>query len=274
MLGKLLKHEFHATGRVMWVIYVAMLGLSVMGRLALKGLDMVDVWPQPVRAMMMLVLVAWVLSLVIGGVATVVLLVKRFHKNLLTDEGYLMFTLPCSVHHLVIAKIIAAAVWTVATICVIALSMLIALVGEEILIGVRAMIGFVFYGSFTALDAINGVTIILEIIILMLLGSAGSCLQFYSAMSIGHGFTSHKVLWSVVVYFIQNIVLQILSVVLVVTPLSYVGEHLTSPNWLDTISPVQAWHMGVLGICAMEVIVGAVFYILTVVNLQKRLNLA
>ena len=29
MLGKLLKHEFRATARIMWVLYAAILGLKV-----------------------------------------------------------------------------------------------------------------------------------------------------------------------------------------------------------------------------------------------------
>ena len=38
-------------------------------------------------------------------VFSTVLMIKRFHQNFLTDEGYLMFTLPVSVHSLLLSLI-------------------------------------------------------------------------------------------------------------------------------------------------------------------------
>ena len=272
MLRKLLKHEFVATGRVMWVIYVAMLGLSVVANVALRLLDNPAVTFILIRALLKLSVAAWVLSLIIGGVATVVLMVKRFHKNLLTDEGYLMFTLPGNVHQLVIAKLVAAAVWLVATMAVIALSIFIGGSGE--MIDIRTVFSFLVYNDLTALEAISVAAIILEMILMTLLGCASSCLQFYSAMSIGHGFANHKVLWSVVFYFIQSAAMQILAVVVFI-PMMIYGETATAaPLWLDNLSPLGAWHLTVLALCLIEVFIGAVFYFLTVINLKKRLNLA
>ena len=77
MLRKLLKHEFVATGRVMWVIYVAMLGLSVVTNAAFRLLDHPAVTFTLIRALLKLTIAAWVISLIVGGVATVVLMVKR-----------------------------------------------------------------------------------------------------------------------------------------------------------------------------------------------------
>ena len=271
MLGKLLKHEFHATGRVMWVIYVAMLGLSAMANVALRLLDNPALTIMLVRGVLRLAVVVWVLSLIIGGVATVVLMVKRFHKNLLTDEGYLMFTLPANVHQLVFAKLIAAAVWLVATAAVIALCVLIGGAGENI--DIRLMLSFLFNNDLTALETFSVAVIILEIILMSLLSCALSCLQFYSAMSIGHGFANHKVLWSVVFYFIQCFVIQMLTVTAVIL-LAFYGENVVvPPSWADSLSPLAVWHLTVLMVFLAEVMVGAVFYILTVVNLRRRLNL-
>lgn len=271
MLGKLLKHEFHATGRVMWVIYVAMLGLGVVANVAFRLLDNPVVTFALIRALLKLAIATWVLSMIIGGVATVVLMVKRFHKNLLTDEGYLMFTLPTNVHRLVIAKLIAAAVWLVVTAAVIALSILIGGAGESF--DIRMMLSFLFNNDLTALEALSVVVIILEIILMALLSCAVSCLQFYSAMSIGHGFASHKVLWSVVFYFIQCFALQMLAVAAVILLAIYGENVVVPPLWADSLSPLAVWHLSVLMLCLVEVAIGAVFYILTVVNLKRRLNL-
>ena len=44
---------------------------------------------------------------------TLVLMVYRFYKNLMTDEGYLMFTLPVSRSQLIWSKLMVALAWGV-----------------------------------------------------------------------------------------------------------------------------------------------------------------
>ena len=114
MLGKLLKHEFAATARYLWVLYVAMLGLSVAVHFAFRFYDRADL--AVLRMAMTMAIILWVLSLIFCGIGTLVLMIRRFYQNLLTDEGYLMFTLPVSVHELVISKLITAVVWMLASV--------------------------------------------------------------------------------------------------------------------------------------------------------------
>ena len=45
-------------------------------------------------------------------VITIVVTIQRFNKNLLKDEGYLMFTLPVSSKHLVLSKYLTSLIWT------------------------------------------------------------------------------------------------------------------------------------------------------------------
>ncbi len=49
------------------------------------------------------------------GVLTVVSIIQRFYKNLLGDEGFLMFTLPVSSTTLLGSKMLAAMLWTIAS---------------------------------------------------------------------------------------------------------------------------------------------------------------
>lgn len=129
MLRKLLKHEFRATGRFMWVIYLAMLVLSVAANVSTRMLDRTD--NSILNGIMIMVLVAWVLALIIGGVMITVLLIQRFYKNLLTDEGYLMFTLPTTVHHLVLSKLIVTVAWFLVTMVAYVLCVFLAVVSNE-----------------------------------------------------------------------------------------------------------------------------------------------
>lgn len=266
MLRKLIKHEFRATGRFMWVIYLAMLVLSVAANVSMRMLDRTD--NRILNGIMIFVLVAWVLALVIGGVMITVLLIQRFYKNLLTDEGYLMFTLPATAHHLVLSKLIVAVVWFVVTILAYVLCVFLAVVDNAVLRNMMEILR-TMYESFSAHYAINGVAVVLEVLLLLVVSTAASCLQFYSAMSIGYGFTNHKGLWSVVSYFIISFALQIISTVAMAgTDLLDLGEGIMD------LTAMQTWHLTMLGATGVMLVLGAVFYIITVLNLQKRLNLS
>ncbi len=269
MLRKLMKHEFRATGRIMWVIYAAMALLSVFANVAMR---LIDTQNAVMSALSVLVLVLWTLALVFGVVMTFVLMIRQFHKNLLTDEGYLMFTLPGTVHHLVLSKLIVATVWFMVSILVVLLCVLIAVVDNVLLREALNMFREMFRWM-TVRNALNGTTVIIEVLVLLFVSIALSCLQFYSAMAVGYGFTGHKGLWSVVNYFGMQIVLQVLGTLLMVA----FGDSLisvTEAGVMASLSPMQSWHLSMLGSTALSLALSAVFYIITVVNLQKRLNLS
>jgi hypothetical protein len=270
MLIKLLKHEMKATGRIMWVIYAAMGLLSVLANLSFHMAD--TNYNQYLRAVSKMTLVLWVLSLIIGVVITVVLMVRQFQKNLLTDEGYLAFTLPVSVHQLVLSKLMVAVLWFIVTALAVALSVFIATLSNSML---EAMHDF-FKGivhDINAYNAVNVTVILGEMAILAIVGCAVSSLQFYSAMSIGYGFTNHKALWSVLTYFGIQIVLQLLAV-LVATAVDSSGISTYFFDFLLDLDFMGWMHMVLIsGIISMG-IVGAIFYGITLWNLKHRLNLA
>ena len=97
---------------------------------------------------------------------------------------------------------------------------------------------------------------------------ACSMMQFYAAMSLGYGFTGHKGLWSVLCYFGITIAFQIIgSILLVGTPTGL---------WLNAMemTAMQGYHMVMLLTGLAEVAAGGILYVVTWLNLKKRLNLA
>ena len=85
MLGKLLKYELKATSRVFIPLYIAILVVSIVNGLSLN-LEILNI-----QGLATIVLMCLFISLF---VITIVVTIQRFNKNLLKDEGYLMFTLP------------------------------------------------------------------------------------------------------------------------------------------------------------------------------------
>ena len=268
MLTKLIKHEFTATGRFMWVIYAAMVLLSVAANVSIRFMDYTS--NHVIRIIAVLLMVVWGLSLFVGAIAIFVLLIKRFYQNLLTDEGYLMFTLPGTVHHLVLSKLIVASIWYVVSIFVLILSVMIAVVDnsflQEFVHGFRMMLQ-----DLTARYALNGIAIFIEFLVLLFVSVASSCLMFYSAMSVGYGFVNHKALKSVLTYFVMWFVLEVIGVT--------AGIHVTDvwfreDSFWYSLTGMQATHTAMLLSIGVSLVVAAVFYVITTWNLKKRLNLA
>ena len=103
MLGKLLKYELKATSRVFIPLYIAILVVSIVNGLSLN-LEILNI-----QGLATIILMCLFISLF---VITIVVTIQRFNKNLLKDEGYLMFTLPVSSKYLVLSKYLTSLIWT------------------------------------------------------------------------------------------------------------------------------------------------------------------
>ncbi len=102
MLGKLVKYELKACGRIFVPLYISILVVA-----AIIGMFS-NTQILQVPTILMFVLMALFIALV---VMTVVLILQRFKKNLLEDEGYLMFTLPVSTKSLILSKYLTSLIY-------------------------------------------------------------------------------------------------------------------------------------------------------------------
>ena len=128
MLRKLLKHEFRATGRIMLPMYLILLVTAVGSNFA--GRRMMGSQSNILNVLAVLIVMAFGFAIAGVFVMAFVLMIQRFYKNLLQDEGYLMFTLPVSVHQHIWSKLIVSAVWFAATVlAIIAASLIVAFQG-------------------------------------------------------------------------------------------------------------------------------------------------
>ena len=87
MLGKLIKHEFRATGRLMAPLFGALLLLAVFVRVSDLILSAADA-PVFFEALNALLLVVYVLAILGVTVFATILMIKRFHQNFLTEDVY------------------------------------------------------------------------------------------------------------------------------------------------------------------------------------------
>ena len=125
MLSKLIKHEFRATSRIMWPVFLGMLALTALMRFSQLLLNGEHI-PWLLQLIGVLLVIGFVMGLGALGLAPLVLSAVRWRDHVLKDEGYLTLTLPVSVHELLASKLIVSAVWYAAAFLVGVLSLLIA----------------------------------------------------------------------------------------------------------------------------------------------------
>ena len=100
MLRKLLKYEFAATGRYLLPLLCLLLVMAAAAGLSIRILSAGQAG-RAAAALAAIFVVLFFLSVMALAAVTVVLIVYRFYRNLLCSEGYLMHTLPVSVHQLI-----------------------------------------------------------------------------------------------------------------------------------------------------------------------------
>ena len=129
----------------------------------------------------------------------------------------------------------------------------------------------IFRGLRSLMEALSGnaTGCIVGLVVLLLAAELASYLRFYAAISLGHSFSNHKVLLSVVFYIGFGIAVQtILSVVTA----AGIRIDVDPDFWADPPAAVLLSYV-IWGTAAWSVLECAAYYILTLLTLKKRLNL-
>lgn len=270
MLIKLTKHEFRATGRIMLPLYLILLVTSVGANLTTRGL--LDTGFVVLDMLGVLLISAFFLAIMGVCVMSLAVMIQRFYKNLLGDEGYVMMTLPVSIHQQIWSKIIVSAVWFALTVITIILACCIMAYQVGLVTQFFRALGDIL-SQLTAYYALNGVAIVLELLVLCFVGAAATCLQFYAALSIGQSRPNHKLAWSVLFYFVLQFAIQMVVSVL----MAVLGETPLYEWFIYTfdfhINGMTAIHLMMALMILLTAVYGAIFYFLTTFFLKKHLNL-
>ena len=276
MLSKLLKHEFRATGRTMLPVYAAVVVLAVLANFSIRVID------RSVHTLLTifcgLIIAAFIIGIIAAGIMTVVMMIKRFYTNYLKDEGYLMHTLPVSVHELVWSKMIVSVVWFAATAVVICLVILLTALIQTGTSLAQFFAGFPSWAEIKAALAEAGIRsgdlwlFGLEMLLAIIVAGLYTCLHFYAAMSLGHMFAKDKILLSIV-FFVG------ISFVLSLATTGYGSARFyaleASDATLETVKEALRLGQAIMGEALLvELVQSAVLYIATVLGLKRGLNLA
>lgn len=265
---KLLKYEWKACARIFLPLYGVVLLMSIINMLMTtdSAQNFLNGIPSVILALL------YVALLVAVFVVTVVILIQRFYQNLLGDEGYLMFTLPVTVAQHIWSKVIVAVAICLLSGLVALLSIAIIGADTNLIFGIGIMLDEL--GKAIVADP-NGLGYMLEGILLLLLSLASSVLFIYLCMALGHLAKKHRVLMSVVWYFVLSTAAQFLLTFVLFGAMNGPMSTLMTAlgNALNGVPQQTLVHGVLLGFCVATAIPGAICYAGTHYILKNRLNL-
>lgn len=280
MLGKLIKYELKATSRWFLPIYALALLLAPIERITIEAgqnLRLPLPWARIASIGFFLLTLAYVLSLIAAGVASMLLIIYRFYKNLTTNEGYLMHTLPVKTSELIWSKAAASILWSIVSSIVVCLSLVILVFNTEGFNAVMQYLPDVFSYFMKMYGSDYRIWILfVEIILLMITGSLYGIFMIYAAISIGQLFSRHRLLGSFGAYFVLTYGIQILTGVIAIPAVNSIGDSLNisglSQNPYDQILSLMtgfAMPFLLLG----TAVVAAILYYITWYIFKNKLNL-
>lgn len=253
MLGKLLKHEFKATARLLLPLYLIFIALTLLTKLIHK-LDFIKGVLIPTT-----ITITYFISIVVSLAITLIFTIARFYKNLMTDEGYLMFTLPVKVSALINSKLLMSVFWLMVNIAAVIASLIFVFPFDvkEIVDSVMTQLR-VDFGTSANL-------FIIELVIMILIYIVYAILLVYVSLAIGQLSGSHKILFSAGAFMGIYFIVQILSLICLLIAAYFFKdiEHVNA-NLLTLVFPL---------IAAYFILLSVSFYFITRYIFTRRLNL-
>lgn len=259
MLGKLLKHELRATSRYLLPIFAILALFTVLARIVL-GLDIFNGVLSFIPGFIM---VGYVLSMVAIVVVTIVVLVMRFYKNLTSDEGYLMFTLPVKPRQLINSKLIIALFWSILSFIGVLLSIFVVVLTEADMETVK--LGFKLVWEQINSEFKNYTTLfVVELILLIILSGINKILHVYASIALGQLLNGRRLIGSFGAYIGITVAIQfIVTAVLLIFGLTFNAD-LAISTIATVLFPTVIISLIVLNL---------VFYFITDYLFTKKLNL-
>ena len=269
MLGKLIKYELRASGRLLLPIYGAVVIMGLISSIFIKLRPDFSFGNRFLTVAAVLSMILFFVLIVAAIIASYIFAIYRYKKNLLDSEGYLMNTLPVSVRQNISAKLIPAVLYQL-------LSILVAFIAGLLffIIGSNAtatdLFGAVrqFFDELIRASNVHLWLILAEFAVLVLISFAASNLMVYAALSVGHSFTNHKVLNSVGVYVIFYIASQFVNTFLLIASDSLLDSFFSNINLTDALP-----HMLMCGFILLELAYGAVYFFISGYFMKNKLNL-
>ena len=269
MLGKLLKHEWKEISVIPCVLSVVLLVLSVISGFSFLGIreGAADVS----RFMTIMLWLLFYFALIAVSLGITIYLAVHFYKTMYTDEGYLTHTLPVSGRELLWSKLIPMAAWSLLTMLVVVLAVLIfggmgmLFAGREGIVDMT-VIWEEIHKLIRQMQLMGGSSLtafIISMVYIMIVGIFNGPMMLAASIAIGQLVGKHRILGAIGAYFGITTVFQIASQA-VFFPIMIGVE---GDNPLPLLTGMY------FGIGTVSLVVTVLLYFVTEYLVTKKLNL-
>lgn len=272
MLGKLLKHEFKQSSRIILVILAILVVITPvtalytrfnMNRVPDADLPFFDIF----EALQVIATILYVCAMIAAAAATIILLMYRFYKSMVTSEGYLTHTLPAKTSSIVASKLIVNIAWQLIAYAVMFLSIIV----FTLILGAWKLSDLNFSDFFRVMDYIGiESSFVILTIIAVFAALVKSILQYFVSFAIGHRMNGHPFLGFIITYIVISIILQIIGSILGIVYSVYVSAVDVSA-YMTTFS--SAMNPLMIASIIENIILSVIFYFVTVYMFKNKLNI-
>lgn len=277
MLGKLLKHEWRGTYKVCLGLNFIMLVITLAGGISFRapmwqGYNGGQFSALDITSVLMIMLYVVAVIGIMWGI--LIYLGIYFYRSMYSDQGYLTHTLPVNPHLIMISKILISSFWYIFTMLVLGVSimlfmgLIISSAGyeggvwrflmdykEEILRNFELAVG-VRADRYLAFSVTMGVA-----------GAFTGVVTLFGAITLGQLFSRHRVIMSLVSYFVINFIIQIVAGIAILPFALQEARNIV----LGKMGPymVSAYPASLL----VSMLVAAAMYFCSIYIIKRRLNL-
>lgn len=204
MLGKLIKYEFKSLNRYMIPLHLGIIGATLLGKVFL----LLNISNNLPNVFNLLLLSTYILILTASYIVTFVFIIRRFYKNLFTDEGYLMNTLPVKPWQHIAAKLTGSFVWQTVNLFLVLVSIFILIFPDFSTVNSFLSAYNEFKIIFADYTGSSFSLFVLGFILITIIGEITGMLIIYASIALGQLLSKHKVLGAFSVYFGLSIIKQ------------------------------------------------------------------
>lgn len=273
MLNKLIGYEFKSTRRIFLPAYAVILLLSIVNGICMLLTNSLDTISAPFGVL----LTVYILALFAVCILTFAYMIGRFYKNLLGDEGYLMFTLPARPSQLIWAKCITSSLWMLFTtiVCGVSLFALMVpiMISETSSADLTMLRQYLAFGMHTLWQeySIHLIFVPLLAIVLGIIYIANFCMHIYACLSVGSLANKHRLGFA----FLAYLGFGVLSEILMLIAASIASLFPSLSISLDTLipNPTAQVYVAILGFLLFYGIKVAINFVITNYILSRHLNL-
>ncbi len=284
MLKKLFVHEWRSFWKVPAAMCLFALAYALIGALTFQT----DLWNNDYRLVRLVLVfgsIGYFILLIAPAIILSIYTALRFYRNLFTDEGYLMHTLPVKKWELITAKGLVAVIWNVITTITTLLSVLLVI----LLISMSSRYGGVTWADITESFAQffhEAIPIVKEMfrmpvwmVALLFLGSfiVGAfynTLLLYASVSIGHLWKKHPMAGTVLSYIGFYLAISFLTSAFSINSLNLTMGNIFFASNYTAYASMGDYLLRVLGNGYLVSAIGIlVFYAITEWIMSHKLNL-